>query len=1377
MRDLANEDTALLQALVPASILQPLRDGSAQAMEDACGALRTTLDTLTPFVPAPALGLQLARPGRIAGQYLSGTVLLADLSGFTSLANQLSTLGRHGNEALSAVVNRLFTGLLEDLHSHGGGLVKFGGDALTAFFDSSRLGGQHAALACTAALAMQRRMADFAALPTPAGTFALHLRVAAQSGRIFAVEVGDSNHIELVVTGRAINRVVTALEAASPGELIVSDDTLSLLKQPLASQKLTGLHVLRRLKPPPPPPSPSVWQSGPPGPATLSALLQRIAVLRPYVPYGLPTRYLTPAVEDEGEFRPVLVMFANFYAFSRFLSRLELWASLEQDTTLLGQIINTYFTRTQDVVQQHGGSINKIDMATFGDRLMALFGAPLAQEDSTARGVRAALVLDEVINRTNQEVAERLRAWTDAHPDQRSLLQVVSVSMRPRIGIAAGQVFAGLVGTRQRHEYTVMGTTVHLAARLMAAAENGDVLLTSLARRAVGSALEAEALPPIILKGIDQSVPVFRAQSWNDAWATSMALARRTPFQGRAAERQRLLEIARHAFVRGLVGGRIVTLVGEAGMGKSRLIDETLIDLRAQFPDLHVVQAAGQSYEQSSPYALIGALMRQAIQPPLNMDLPARAGWLQALLDDLVPDWSRFAPLLGPLLGLPIPETPLLQALAPEQRHDRLHDLITQILLALAQRRPLALVADDLHWADASTVTVLNQLALMASGNTLLLALLSRTPITPPEGCPPELLAAINLTELSSDESEAMTRALLDGALPDDLRRLIARNGGTPLFLEETLRYLLDTGALTRTYFGSWTLTRELNQVSVPVQIEQMITARLDRLDEETRSLLQIAAVIGQRFEARLLEALTPQQRAREQRLADLVSVALLVPEPNEAQAIYSFRNAITHAVIYDGILFARRAELHSQIAAAIERLYAGDLRPHHNMLAEHYLRAEQFEQAFPHLLGAAQEAQQRFALAETATLYQQAQRTAPWEIRETTPDLPLATVLYEGHGDVLVLTGDYASGRQSYELLLQLLTQQADTETTVLRASIQRKIGNSYEHQGSMEMALDWLTQAEATLAKALSGPAVRLIQANILCDTGWIRLRQGRLDEAQALLEQALAQLDGQDAPDEMSQILNRLGGVAFSRGTPDLARPYVERSLEVSRHSGNLVAQGRALANLGNLASLQGQMDDSVQYGLEAIEICERIGNRRDLAYVANNVGYAFYDAGEYDAALAYFKQAMTCALEIRDTYAQMLAALNCGRALLALGRWEDAERTIQQSLFIAIQLLDRQMQLDGHVVLGELALQRGDLPAAEDEHQQGLMLISDKESEEYGRFQRLEARIALARGEQERALSLLYDNQALFESLGNRPEVGITRQLLREITLLTTEAQEG
>jgi predicted ATPase/class 3 adenylate cyclase len=1367
MREFATDENVLLQALVPGALLQPLREGQPEALEEVCGLLRSTLDTLIPFIPAPALGLQLARPGRISGQYLSGSVLLADLSGFNTLTSHLASLGRQGNEVLGGVVNRLFTGLLEDLHAHGGGLIKFGGDGLTAFFDAAHLGAQHATHACAAALAMQQRMNDFAALDTPTGMFEVGLRVAVQSGRIFAVEVGDSGHIELVVTGRAINRVVAALDAASPGEVIVSDDTLKHLNQPQVLQKLSGLHILRRVRAPSAPASPQpLWRPGPADLQTVRALLQRIAVLRPYLPYGLPSRYIGSAAE--GEFRPVLVLFANFYAFSRFLSRLELWTSLEQDTTIIGQIINTYFTRTQDVIHHYGGSMNKVDMATFGDRMMALFGAPLAQEDSAARAVRAAMDLDQVISQTNQEVADLLREWTDAHPDQRSLLQVVNVAMRPRIGIAAGPVFAGLVGTRQRHEYTVMGASVHLAARLMASADSGDVLLTSHARRAVGAALEAEQLPPVILKGIEKSVPVFRAVRWNAAQTTSHTLARQTPFQGREHERRLLRELAPVALGGGEAGGRIVLITGEAGLGKSRLIQEILAELRVEIDDLQICRASAQLYEQSTPYALIATLLAQLVKPPRAGTPEEQAAWVQQLMDERVPSWGRFAPLLSPLLNLPLPETPLLQQLTPEQRHDRLHDLIVQFLLETARGQPLICVADDLHWADASSMAVLGQLGTMLPGAPLLLLLASRRTIEHPEEWQADRLTVLELGDLSLLESESLVGALLDGALPDDVRALIARNGGTPLFIEESLRYLIDTGALARTFFGSWRFTRSPEQISVPMQIEQMITARLDRLDDETHALIQVAAVIGPRFEVRLLEALTPQQRGREQRLADLVTAALLVPENGASQATYSFRNAITHEVIYNSILFARRTELHGQIAAAIERVYSTDLDPQRILLAQHYLRAQQYDAAFPHLLQAAQAAQARHANAEAIALYEQARAAAPWEQREAPINFALAAALYEGQGDVLALTGNDTTARQNYEVLLRMISQYGHDEP-VAQARLNRKISTTYDHQGMLEVALDWLGRTEAVITAAPSSPALVLEHIRVLSDIGWVRFRQGRLEEAQQLLEQALALLDTNDSWSDSARIFNRLGGVAFLRGDMALAQQYVERSLAASLQSGDLVGQANALNNLGNLAGTLGRFDDAIQYGLQSIEINERIGNWRGLATAANNVGCSFLDNDEYDAALAYFKQAISYAQEIRDTFQQMHASLNCGRALIGMGRWDDAERTLQQSQFIALQLRLVPSQIDALVGMGELAMQRGDLENALQIAEECRGMLTDLEDVVYGRFQRLEARIALATGDRERAVRLLQENIEFFERNNNLPEVGRTNRLLSSVTL--------
>ncbi len=247
------------------------------------------LDSLVPFVPSPILERQLLRPERIHGVYIPGTVVFADLSGFTTLASQLATAGRQSSEEISVIVNRLFAALLEEIYAGGGGVIKLGSDSLTAFFDA-QLGRDHAALACAAAFAMQQRMADFAAVPTSKGSFELRLRIAVNSGRIFAVEVGDDAHTELVVTGRTINRIMILQEGAAPGEVVISNETRQALGEAQVQEKLKGLYLLHKLRSAPRPllRGPQPANPDTPSLATLTALLQRIRIVRPYLPHGLP---------------------------------------------------------------------------------------------------------------------------------------------------------------------------------------------------------------------------------------------------------------------------------------------------------------------------------------------------------------------------------------------------------------------------------------------------------------------------------------------------------------------------------------------------------------------------------------------------------------------------------------------------------------------------------------------------------------------------------------------------------------------------------------------------------------------------------------------------------------------------------------------------------------------------------------------------------------------------------------------------------------------------------------------------------------------------------------------------------------------------------
>src|SRR5262245_30056193 len=625
-----------------------------------CTRLRADLAAIATYIPSTIVREQLAdpAPGRIKGDYWDGSVLFADLSGFTALSEKHSSLGKQGAEEVSAIINNLFGAMLEEIHRYRGGLLKFGGDAITAFFDAATLDDQHAALACRAALAMQARMDEFAALVTRAGTFQLRLRIGVHSGRVFAAQVGDIEHVELVVTGRNINRVALAQEIAEPGEVVVSNATLTLLDRPSAEERQSGFHLLRAAPEVEPPPATTRWgrKMGLGDMKDLLALGQQIEALRPYLPRGLPRRFLASADggAEAGEFRPVTVLFANFFPFSQALD------ILGDDVDTASHVLNAYYRRAQEVVHRYGGIVNKVDMYTFGDKLMALFGAPTAHEDDPVRATRAALELRTALTEADQEIDALLQPL-------KQLFTIDSPLLKQRIGINTGQVFAGQVGPASRHEYTVMGQHVNLAARLMSAAEEGAIVISPDTRRTVDRHIALRELPPVKLKGIAEPVPIAEALH---PFEVALELRRglnRAPLVGRDAEMAQLVEQARAAFSG---SGRVVALVGEAGAGKSRLIQAALQQLvrlsgRREIRPFFPYSAECQGYNQNTPYAVVRELLRQFLNMNLAGSPADEAATLTRRVQDLVPDLARFTPLLGDILGLTFDDTPLTAALTP----------------------------------------------------------------------------------------------------------------------------------------------------------------------------------------------------------------------------------------------------------------------------------------------------------------------------------------------------------------------------------------------------------------------------------------------------------------------------------------------------------------------------------------------------------------------------------------------------------------------------------------------------------------------------------------------------------------------------------------
>jgi class 3 adenylate cyclase/tetratricopeptide (TPR) repeat protein len=904
-----------------------------------------------------------------------------------------------------------------------------------------------------------------------------------------------------------------------------------------------------------------------------------------YTPKHLAEKILNSKTALEGERKQVTVLFADLKGSMELLA--------ERDPEEARKLLDAVVERMTKAVHHYEGTVNEVR----GDGIMALFGAPLAHEDHAVRACFAALRMQEAVKLYADEV-------------RRSDGLLVQI----RVGLNSGEVVVRSIGSDLRMDYSAVGRTTHLAARMEQLAAPGTIQLTAETLRLVEGLVEVNSLGPVPVKGLDAPIAVFELVGGGAARTRFEAAERHglTRFVGRTAELEQIRDALDRA---GLGRGQVVAVVGEPGVGKSRLVWE--VTHSSYVHGWRVLKASSVSYGKATSYLPVIDLLKGYFGIGDRDDLreirdkvTGAALTLDQSLDPAV------LPLLA-LLDVPVDDAQW-RTLDPRQRRRRTLDALKQVLLREARVQPLLLIFEDLHWIDGETQAFLDILIESLPAARVLLLVNYRPEYRHGWGSK-TYYRQLRLDPLPPENADELLDALLgrDTALVPLKQLLIGRTEANPLFLEECVRTLAETGALHGKR-GAYRLARSIDQLKLPATVQAILAARIDRLAPEQKRLLQAAAVIGKDIPLPLLLAIAdasePEVRAELTRLqaAEFLYEVSFLPDLE-----YTFKHALTHEVAYQGLLQDRRRGLHARITEAIERLSSGRIAEQSERLAHHALHGELWEKAVAYLRQAGLRAMARGAHREAFLYLEQALgtlrhlpearrkselaidirleiRAALQPLGEWTrmlDHLQEAEVLARSLGDQHRLariaifinynwraTGDYDTALKFGHEALAIARTLGDRSIEVLATFYLGDMHLSWGEYSEAAKLLERNIALEGKLRAERFGPPKALSAASEFVLAGAL-VHLGRFDEAIRHAEAAVRIGEEIDHPWELFLGLWFLGLSHLGRGDFARAAPVLERSLHLGRTWQFVDRTPDVAAALGYAYALAGRTEESL------------------------------------------------------------------------------------------------------------------------------------------------------------------------------------------------------
>ncbi len=1158
----------------------------------------------------------------------------------------------------------------------------------------------------------------------------LHIlaRVDESSRRYYYSPIMASERIQ-----RQIDRLLDEAEEAITSQdwATVGDRARSVLRlDPENQDALSYLAAAERDLPPQitQPAAEVIFRQPPPVDATASeAEANRSrARLEQYIPKELLAKLEgTRAKKDvaSGERRVVTMMFCDVTGSTSAAERLdpEEWA----------EIMNGAFEYLIAPVYRYEGTLARL----MGDAILAFFGAPIAHEDDPQRAVLAGL-----------DIVQGIRAY------QAEVKSNWNLDFGVRVGINTGLVVVGDVGSDLRVEYTAMGDAINLAARMEQTAQTGTVQVSADTRNLITPLFEFENLGEIEVKGKDEPVLAYRVIGPKAIPGTLRGIeGLHVPLVGRDSE----ISVLRQVLTKLHQGsGSIVCLIGEAGIGKSRLIEE----LHAEWEKIAAsgspwMISQGVSYDTTRPYGLFMQSLRQVYgiedsdPPELIREKVERTP------DDFPPQVKMLVVrVVGALLAIDAEsDGPQLHG---EALQHELYQACQNVLRASASLAPTVLVLDDLHWADPASVELMIETFPLVEELPLLLLCSFRPERQSPawrvkqtaETDYPHRYTEIALSALSDVDSDVLFGNLfnISGSPPELRPMILQRTEGNPLYLEEFTRTLIDSGVVNRDETGlHWSPEAKVEDISIPESLQALLTSRIDRLTEDARRTLQLSSVIGRSFYHRVLKLISDSSIPLDQQLSALQRAELIREAGRVPELEYIFRHDLTREAAYSSILLRERREFHRRVGEAVEELFNNRLEEQSHLLANHFYQAGDKDRALKYSSMAGDVAARLYANAEAITHYTRAIEL----VDSATESREQRVQLYIARGRTLELVGEFEQALANYRELQSFAEAQGDRGMELAALIPQATIHSTNNAKFNRETGRD-LSNKGLLLARELNDHQA---EAKVLWNLMLLEYYEGQ-DREQAIAygeqSQAIARRLG--LQEQLAYTLNDLARAYFTVGKSDLAWAAQKESADLLRELGNLPMLTDSLITSAGGHYFLGEFGEALSAAEECLGVSRSIGSIWGQAVSLYVLGAIYMESGDIGKSVDVLKEALPLAKQAGfapGVTVRLRLALFCGM----LGETE-------QGLGLARLALEegdnRQFAL---AALAQFHLCNGDPKEADAALQEASKEFESGESDPkagYAIFQVIEGDTALANKQYDRALALTDRTISSLREMGQR-----------------------